>query len=242
MFASSTSSRQGCNRRSWRSCRGCGISNQSVIALVPLYKQILKQGQIKAVSVTKVWGLTTEEYPTFWFYVPYKKSTIHSIEFVLKDESSKLSQSLFRTIVTIPEIPGIISIPLSATTPSLQVDKMYHWFFKIKIICNPQQPPEREYVEGWVQRVNLNPKLVDNSKQATPQQQVKLYAENGIWYDALTTLAELRLTKPQDPTLAVEWMNLLKSVDLENLAKQPLLKEVGGRRQEEQIRKQFNPH
>ncbi len=186
--------------------------------------------------------MTTEEYPTFWFYVPYKKSTIHSIEFVLKDESSKLSQSLFRTIVTIPEIPGIISIPLSATTPSLQVDKMYHWFFKIKIICNPQQPPEREYVEGWVQRVNLNPKLVDNSKQATPQQQVKLYAENGIWYDALTTLAELRLTKPQDPTLAVEWMNLLKSVDLENLAKQPLLKEVGGRRQEEQIRKQFNPH
>ncbi|MEH2237651.1 DUF928 domain-containing protein [Nostoc sp.] len=204
--------------------RGCGVGNQSVIALVPVYKETLKQGQTEAVSVTKVWGLTTEEYPTFWFFFPYKKSAINSIEFVLKDESSKLGQTLYRTTVTIPEVPGIISIPLSATTPPLQVDKMYHWFFKMKIICNPQQPPEREYVEGWVQRVNLNPKLVDGPKQATPQQRVKLYAENGIWYDALTTLAELRLAKPQDPTLAVEWVNLLKSVDLENLAKQPLLK------------------
>ena len=204
--------------------RGCGVSNQSVIALVPVYKETLKQEQTEAVSVTKVWGLTTEKYPSFWFFVPYQKSAINSIEFVLKDESSKLSQTLYRTKVTIPEVPGIISIRLSATTPPLQVDRMYHWFFKMKIICNPQQPPEQEYVEGWVQRVNLNPKLVDSPKQVTPQQRVNLYAENGIWYDALTTLAELRLAKPEDPTLAVEWINLLKSVDLENLAKQPLIK------------------
>ena len=200
--------------------RGCSVGNQSVIALVPLYKQTINQGETKAGSVTKVWGLTTEEYPTFWFFVPYKKSTIHSIEFVLKDESTKLSQTLY---LTKPEEPGIISIRLNATTPPLQVNKMYHWFFKMKIICNPQQPLERENVEGWVQRVNLNPKLVDNLKQATPQQRVRLYAKNGIWYDALTTLAELRLAKPKDPTLAVEWMNLLKSIDLENLAKQTLI-------------------
>lgn len=216
--------RGAAGERGGAASRGCSVGNQSAIALVPVYKQTLKQGQTEAVSVTKVWGLTTEEYPTFWFFVPYKKSTINSIEFVLKDESSKLSPTLYRTIVTIPETPGIISIPLSATTPPLQVNKMYHWFFKIKVICNPQQPAQREYVEGWVQRVNPNPQVVDSLKQATPQQRVRLYAENGIWYDALTTLAELRLAKPQDPTLAKEWMNLLKSVDLENLAKQPLIK------------------
>ncbi|MHC5745467.1 MAG: DUF928 domain-containing protein [Nostoc sp.] len=204
--------------------RGCGVGNQSVVAFVPVYKQTFNQGKTEAVAVTKVWGLTNEKYPTFWFFVPYQKSLIDSIEFVVKDESGKSSQTLYRTVVTIPEVPGIISIPLSANTPPLQVDKMYHWFFKIKVICNPQQPPEREYVEGWVQRVNPNPQLVDSLKQATPQQRVNLYAENGIWYDALTTLAELRLSKPEDRTLAVEWMNLLQSVDLENLAKQPLIK------------------
>ncbi|ARV59794.1 hypothetical protein BZZ01_15185 [Nostocales cyanobacterium HT-58-2] len=204
--------------------RGCGVGNQSVVALIPIYEQTLKQGETEAVSVTKVWGLTTQEHPTFWFFVPYKKSTIHSIEFVLKDESSKPSQTLYRTPVTIPEVPGIISIRLSATTPPLQVDKMYHWFLKMKLICNPQQPAEGESVEGWVQRVNPNPKLADSLKQATSQQRVGLYAENGIWYDALTSLAQLRLAKPQDPTLAEEWMNLLKSVNLEHLAKQPLLK------------------
>ncbi|MHC5724532.1 MAG: DUF928 domain-containing protein [Nostoc sp.] len=203
--------------------RGCSVGNQSVIALVPVYKQTNNQGEPEHVWVTKVWGLTTEEYPTFWFFVPYKKSIIKSIEFVLQDESRKLNQTIYRKIVTKPEASGIISIPLSATTPPLQVDKMYHWFFKMKIICNPQQPAQGEYVEGSVQRVNLNPKLVDNLKQATPQQRVRLYAENGIWYDALTTLAELRLVKQEDRTLAGEWMNLLKSVDLENLAKQRLI-------------------
>ncbi|MEH2118602.1 MAG: DUF928 domain-containing protein [Nostoc sp.] len=33
-----------------------------------------------------------------------------------------------------------------------------------------------------------------------------------MWYDALTTLAELRLAKPEDPTLAVEWINLLTAI------------------------------
>jgi hypothetical protein len=216
--------RGAAGERGGAASRGCGVGNQSMIALVPVYEQTLKQGKTEAVTVTKVWGLTTEEHPTFWFFVPYTKSTIDSIEFVLKDESSKPSQTLYRTSVTIPEVPGIISIRLSATTPPLQVDKMYHWFFKMRVICDPQQPVEREYVEGWVQRVNPNPKLADSLKQATPQQRIRLYAENGIWYSALTTLAELRLAKPQDPTLVVEWMNLLKSVDLENLAKQPLIK------------------
>lgn len=202
--------------------RGCGNGNQSVIALVPIYEQKLKQEQTEAVSITKVWGLTTVEHPTFWFFVPYEKSTIKTIEFVLKDESSKPSQTLYRASVVIPEKPGIISVRLPASTPPLQTGKMYHWFFKMKVICNPQQPVEREYLEGWVQRVNPNPKLANSLKQATVYQRVGLFAENGIWYDALTTLGELRRVKPQDANLATDWINLLQSVGLEKLANQPL--------------------
>ncbi|NJL10389.1 MAG: DUF928 domain-containing protein [Calothrix sp. SM1_7_51] len=202
--------------------RGCGNGNQSVIALVPIYEQELKREQTEAVSMTKVWGLTVSEHPTFWFSVPNQKSTINTIEFVLKDESSKPSQTLYRASIAIPEKPGIIRVSLPVRTPPLQIGKMYHWFFKMKVICNPQQAPERQYVEGWVQRVSPNPKLASSLKQATAYQRVGLYAENGIWYDALTTLAELRLVKPQDANLATDWINLLQSVGLEKLANQPL--------------------
>ncbi|MBW4565770.1 MAG: DUF928 domain-containing protein [Mojavia pulchra JT2-VF2] len=202
--------------------RSCSVGNQSVIALVPVYEQTLKQGQTEVVTVNKVWGLTVSEHPTFWFFLPYNKSQINTIEFVLKDESIKPSQTLYRTTVKAPEIPGIVSVGLPATTSPLQAGKMYHWYFKMKGICDSQQPVQREYqeyVEGWVQRVNPNPRLANSLKQATPQQRVGLYAENGIWYDALTTLAELRLAKPQDTTLATDWTNLLNSVGLEPFLK-----------------------
>jgi Domain of Unknown Function (DUF928) len=43
-----------------------------------------------------------------------------------------------------------------------------------------------------------------------------------LWYDALNSLANLRVIKPQDTGLKQDWQNLLKSIDLGDLANQPL--------------------
>jgi Domain of Unknown Function (DUF928) len=203
--------------------RGCGSGDESLMALVPVYEQTLNQEQKKAISVTKVWGLTTAAHSTFWFFVPHSQSSIASMEFVIKDESNKPSQTIYRAAVNPPSNPGIVSIRLPETTTPLQPGKMYHWFLKVKVNCNNQQPAELQYVEGWVQKINPDSRLAENLKQATPQQQVALYAENGIWYDALTILAKLRLDNPKDTSVIADWTNLLKSVGLENLAEQPLI-------------------
>ncbi len=203
--------------------RGCSSSNQSLMALVPAYEQTLNLDRGEAIAVTKVWGLTTAKHSTFWFFVPHDKSSITAMEFVVKDESEKPSKTLYRASVTPPITPGIVSVRMNETAAPLQVGKMYHWFLKLKINCNPQQPAESEYVEGWVERVNLNSTLEVYLKQATPEQQAALYAENGIWYDSLTTLAKLRLVKPKDTALVTDWTSLLKSVGLENLVNQSLL-------------------
>jgi hypothetical protein len=54
-------------------------------------------------------------------------------------------------------------------------------------------------------------------------QQVAIYASNGIWYEALTTLAQLRQNSPQDATLQQEWQDLLIFVGLNDIAAKPLL-------------------
>ncbi|WP_445633521.1 DUF928 domain-containing protein [Nostoc sp. DSM 114161] len=203
--------------------RGCASGNESLMALVPVYEQTVKQEQKQAISVTKVWGLTTVTHPTFWFFVPYNKSSIAAIEFVIKDESNKPSQTIYRTAINSPSNPGIVSVSLPETTTALEVGKMYHWFFKVKVNCNNQQPAELEYVEGWVERVKPTSSLAEAIKQATPQQQVALYAENGIWHDALNSMAKLRLDKPKDASVMADWTSLLKSVGLEKLAQQPLI-------------------
>jgi Domain of Unknown Function (DUF928) len=201
--------------------RGCsaksGAGSQPLMALVP--EQSLSP--TSAAAITQVWGLTSTDQPRFWFSVPYDPAEVSTIEFVLQNNQD---QTIYRAPVPVPSTPGIISVQLPATASKLEVNQQYHWFLKVRAVCEPNQAPSLEYVEGWVQRTQLDPSLSDRLKQATPQQQAALYAENGIWYDALTTLAELRLAQPRDRAIAQDWTALLKAVGLENLATQPLIR------------------
>ena len=209
--------------------RGCGNGKQSLIALVPSYKQTMKLDGGETIPVTKIWGLTTAKYPNFWFSVPYEKSSITKMEFVIKDESQKPNETIYRTILNKPKMPGIISVPINKTAEPLQIsktmhEKMYHWYLKVRVKCNREQPAELRTVDGWIERVKLNPQLAHRLKQATPLQQVALYAENGIWHNALTNLAKLRLAKPKDASLFANWTSLLKSEELDSVASHSLSK------------------
>jgi Domain of Unknown Function (DUF928) len=186
---------------------------------VPSYEQRLNQGASET-TITQVWGLTSVKQPSFWFYIPYNQSSIQSIEFVLQTDQNK---TIHRTNISVPPVPGIVRVQLQNTTAFLETNKPYHWFFKVRVTCNPKQSVTLNYVEGWVQRVNLEVALSDQFKQLSPQQQAAIYAKNGIWYDALTTLAELRLTGSQDSRLTEDWKNLLKVIQLEKMATKPLI-------------------
>jgi hypothetical protein len=196
--------------------RGCG----AIMALVPEYQQTLPQGG----AITKVWGTTIAERPTFWFDVPYEKGAIASLEFVLQDNSHP-AKDIIRTTLTPPETPGIINFRLPETVPPLATGKLYQWFFKIRLQCGSSQSMARQKEElyGWVQRISPSATLINQLKQATPQQQAILYAQSGIWYDALTTLGELRLTNSQNAPLTKNWNQLLQIVGLEKLATKPLI-------------------
>ncbi|NJL62847.1 MAG: DUF928 domain-containing protein [Methylacidiphilales bacterium] len=58
---------------------------------------------------------------------------------------------------------------------------------------------------------------------ATPQQQTNIYAQNGMWFQALTTIGELRRKNPQDTTLKATWNSLLTEIDLIEIAEKPLI-------------------
>jgi len=60
---------------------------------------------------------------------------------------------------------------------------------------------------------------------------VIIYAKAGIWYDALSNLAELRRRNPNDPTVIRDWQELLKSVGMEKIAQEPLFQPVVGKNQ-----------
>jgi hypothetical protein len=172
-------------------------------------------------SVTNVWGLTTLERPSWLFYVPYIKEYGYPAEFVLQDQKS----NIYETAIALPARPGIVRVSLPSTAPALAVNKQYRWYFNI--YCDPQKNSPPIYVEGVIQRVNLSQTIAEQLKTATPIKRFAIYAQNGIWYEAVTTLLELRQKNLQDPALQAQWRDLLTSARLDNVATEPIISESG---------------
>jgi hypothetical protein len=154
------------------------------------------------------------ERPTLWFYVPYGSDSIRDIAFTLQDESNPANTQIVYQNAKLapPSQPGLMAIALPKSTAPLATNKVYHWFLTLNMDCTIGQRPM--FVEGWVQRQNITRDLGDRLDRAQPREQVTLYADNGLWYDALTTLATLRANKPQDNALDRDWQNLLNSIGL----------------------------
>ncbi len=167
------------------------------------------------------WGLTTQSHPTLWLNLPKGIAAQVPLELVLQDAQGK---SLFKKIWKAPETPsGIIAIPIPIEAPALQLNQSYRW--AISIYCDAENPDTPVTVRGAIDRTALSPTAA--AQLATLPlaiDQAALYAEQGIWYDAITTLGlARRSTAPSaNYPATIAWKDLLKQAELQNLISAPL--------------------
>ncbi|BAZ32388.1 hypothetical protein NIES4074_48930 [Cylindrospermum sp. NIES-4074] len=173
-------------------------------ALTTLSPFTEKIDSVTTVKLTNVWGLTTLEHPTWLFYMPYTKDSGYSTEFELQNLKRK---TIYQKEITLPQQSGLIRVSLPNDAPRLAVGEQYRWYLKVSCDQKQQSPPT--YVEGVIQRVNLNQADTQKLQTATPLQKFAIYAQNGIWYEALATLAEIRQKNPQNVAIQTEWQNFL---------------------------------
>lgn len=144
---------------------------------------------------------------------------------------------------------GVVILNLSdlaktKNLPELEIGKSYIW--KIKFICGStfakidQKSPE---ISGWMKRIDANTSLKsqlgssdinnqdlkdtdvieDQLNQVETKDYPSVYVENGIWYSAVSSLAQLRKNNPEDLELKSDWKALLDSVKLEEISEKPIL-------------------
>lgn len=184
---------------------------QPLIALVPEYK---------VGAQTYVKGKTTVTNPTFWLYLLYSSKSY--IAFSLYNQEDDL---VYETdfLVEIEGTPGVISWQLPPEV-KLELGEKYKWFFYL--YCAPEETSPDNFVEGWVQRVSLSPELRSQLEAANPLERIALLAQNSIWYDPLTELAQLRVENPDDETIVNAWNDLLKSVALEDISQEDIQTQI----------------
>lgn len=168
-------------------------------------------------------GLTTENYPTFWFYLPFGQtkanpaknvtSDITHAEFALLDDKGSLVISK-PLLLTLPAKSGIVKVTLPTSEKPLKVGKDYNWHFSI--VCDANQPSANPTVSGWLTRVEASSKLVSQLKAVPSQDQYLAYKENSLWFEHISQLAAFRGKHPE------AWANVLKTFGLEDLAQSPI--------------------
>ncbi|NET10939.1 MAG: DUF928 domain-containing protein, partial [Symploca sp. SIO2B6] len=162
-------------------------------------------------------GQTLAAYPTLFIYVPevvgqlIRQQNPLDISFALIDEQDRV---LYESTRVAPEHPGILGIRLDEMEFSspLEVDTQYRWVVAITPL-NPALDLGSNELFGWIQRTSLGTNALDEIT-LSPATRHHFYAEEGIWYDAITALFELKRENPTVSTFDEEIQELLASVGL----------------------------
>ncbi|MFM2060979.1 MAG: hypothetical protein RLZZ507_649 [Cyanobacteriota bacterium] len=167
-------------------------------------------------------GLTFKKYPTFTWHIP--PTSVKNAEFVIitdgnqKDGEEKV---FYQTTLTLPEKPGIVSFTLPKTVAPLEVNTTYRWY--LTLICDAEDYSSNPNIEGLVKRIPAQLPLLESLAKPNLLQIATSYAQAGIWYDALDLLVKLRCNQPHNPILKLNWRQFLDSVELNNIASEPLV-------------------
>ncbi|MDY6803478.1 MAG: DUF928 domain-containing protein [Cyanobacteriota bacterium] len=158
-------------------------------------------------------GLTANDRPTFMAYVP--PTTAAEVEFTIRDEEEEYA---YRTNVPVDGNGGVVSISLPGNVPPLEAGKDYMW--SVAMVCAPSDRMQDVVATGFIRRIEADSNLTSQLASMDPLSQAYAYGKEGIWFENLNLLAELRKAQPTNPQLAASWEKLLRSeaVKLEAIA------------------------
>ena len=165
------------------------------------------QAALVALSPTQFKGLTASDHPTVWVSVP--STTAKTLEFSLFDAQQN---GIYQANVPIDSTSGMVKIKLPQTIAALTSGQSYSW--TAALVCNPQRRTDDWVASGWIHRQALSPNLKHQLDNASSEQQMKLYAQAGYWYETIDALVELRRSQPANSKLATTWSDLLKVAGL----------------------------
>lgn len=169
---------------------------------------------------------TLSSHPTFWVHLASLPKNA-KVQFTLQDNSGRRQFHDITFQLTKPT--GILGVRLPQTKPGLRLGETYLW--QMRVLCTDGK---KELVIGsWIQRLHpsqikatpeFNPKpVVQQLARASDRDKPALYAELGIWQDAVTSLIALRQQQPNNPEFKDDWRNLLIGAQMGEFINAPIL-------------------
>lgn len=157
-------------------------------------------------------GFTTREQPSlFWFQ---SKAVNARLEVAVLQDNRV--EPLCRVVVDRATSAGIQRLNLADQGVKLMPGVEYEWV--VALVTDPENRSSDLVASGAIKRVEPDAALKQQLSQAVPEEIPGIYAQAGIWYDALAVLSDQIASRPQDNELREARAQLLKQVRLEGAA------------------------
>jgi hypothetical protein len=157
-------------------------------------------------------GLTTQEQPSLFWY--QSKPATARFELTLIEPGR--TTPVLRVNVERAANAGIQRLRLADHGVKLAPGVEYQWV--IALVTDTDNRSSDLVASGFIKRVELTPELKAKIAKASPESVPAIYAEAGIWHDALGSLSDLIDAQPNNQALRVERADLLRQVGLKAAA------------------------
>jgi len=154
-------------------------------------------------------GLTVSDQPRLYWYI--SKPTTHPVELTVIERNAV--SPLLEQVVPGPGREGIQAIRLADYGVHLRRGVQYRWF--VTLVTDQDQRSKDILAGGIITLVAASPELQEKLKRADGSETPAVFAEAGIWYDALSSLTGLIESAPGSAAgLIQERASLLSQVGL----------------------------
>jgi uncharacterized protein DUF928 len=140
-------------------------------------------------------GFTVKGEPTLYWYL--SKATAVPVEFTLVD-TRKIPPVVEKTL-SAPAQSGVQKIVLKELGQALEPGVEYYW--SISLITDPDSRSQDIMARGTIERIPFDEALMLDLVRSCTRDIVYLYAERGVWYDAIGCVMELLDRSPNDDGL-----------------------------------------
>lgn len=155
-------------------------------------------------------GLTNESAPNLYWFTSRAESGPQFEVTIIKQGAL---DPVLETTLQQPAAPGIQRLDLSRWGVELEPGAEYEWF--VSVVRGPGQRSKDIVAGGAIRRVVPDPRVRARLTGADARRAPLIYAEQGIWYDAIDTLSKLIEVSPKDDTLRDQRAALLRQEGLE---------------------------
>lgn len=157
-------------------------------------------------------ALTTEAQPSlFWFQSRPAKA---KLELTLVEP--KKAKPLLSLMSSQADTAGMHRVKLAKHKVELQPDVLYEW--NVAVVPDPENRSKDVIAKGVIKRIKATDNLAKGLENKDDLGRAAIYAEAGIWYDALEAISDAIDAHPTDASLRAQRASLLKQVGLPEAA------------------------